>query len=565
MSRVAARALAFAAALFVTHSLYAADYYFDAGQVSNGSGSAASPFNSLAPLNTIDLNPGDNVYLNGAFTAPAGGIQLGSIDSGTPSAPVNITSLNPASPAIINAANGPGLNAVNVSGISLSNLQFVGSGPASVDPTGIFTNTADGVRFYADQGVKQNYVHINNVVAQGFGQDGIHVQGANGASGFNDVQITNVTARDNQVAGVSLDGDFANANRAAHTNVLIDHVAAYDNSGRANRPDEGNSGSGIVIGQVDGGVIQRSVAYNNGFACQSTQGGPVGIWAWDSNDIKIQHNTAFDNHTGGQYDGAGFDLDGGVTNSVMQYNYSHDNDGAGFLLAQFDGAKPFSGNTVRYNISQDDGRKNGYGAIHAFGSIGQTDVYNNTIYMAGADPGQDEPAAVKLRAGTKQIRLANNLLVISDVAGTKLTSIPEMLDIDPAASGYSFLRNDYFSTDGTAITNPADPMSMNVDPQVVNLGGGGTILSADQLATLTDYLLTLHSPLIDQGVNLGALFGIDMGGQDFYGLGPHGAGYDIGAAESAIGLEIPPVAPEPASLGIMGAGALMLMRRRRRA
>jgi hypothetical protein len=172
---------------------------------------------------------------------------------------------------------------------------------------------------------------------------------------------------------------------------------------------------------------------------------------------------------------------------------------------------------------------------------------------------------VKLRAGTKQIRLANNLLVISDVAGTKLTSIPEMLDIDPAASGYSFLRNDYFSTDGTAITNPADPMSMNVDPQVVNLGGGGTILSADQLATLTDYLLTLHSPLIDQGVNLGALFGIDMGGQDFYGLGPHGAGYDIGAAESAVGLEIPPVAPEPASLGIMGAGALMLMRRRRRA
>ena len=34
-------------------------------------------------------------------------------------------------------------------------------------------------------------------------------------------------------------------------------------------------------------------------------------------------------------DGVGFDFDGGVTNSVMQYNYSHDNDAAGFLRAQY--------------------------------------------------------------------------------------------------------------------------------------------------------------------------------------------------------------------------------------
>src|SRR6185436_14166755 len=85
----------------------------------------------------------------------------------------------------------------------------------------------------------------------------------------------------------------------------------------------------------------------------------------------------------------GFDLDGGVTNSVMQYNYSHGNDGAGFLLAQFANAKPFSGNVVRYNISQADGRKNGYGGVHAFGPINSTQVYNNTIFMTPA--AKDQP------------------------------------------------------------------------------------------------------------------------------------------------------------------------------
>ena len=54
-----------------------------------------------------------------------------------------------------------------------------------------------------------------------------------------------------------------------------------------------------------------------------------------------------------------------MTNSVMQYNYSHDNDGAGYGLYQGSTSAPWSNNVVRYNISQNDGRKNGYGAITA--------------------------------------------------------------------------------------------------------------------------------------------------------------------------------------------------------
>ena len=57
-------------------------------------------------------------------------------------------------------------------------------------------------------------------------------------------------------------------------------------------------------------------------------------------------------------------LDGGVRNSIVQYNYSHDNDGAGYLLAQFEGGRAFYNNVIRYNVSENDGQKNSYGGIH---------------------------------------------------------------------------------------------------------------------------------------------------------------------------------------------------------
>ena len=69
----------------------------------------------------------------------------------------------------------------------------------------------------------------------------------------------------------------------------------------------------------------------------------MGIWTYNSNDVLIQYNESYDNKAG-HIDGDGFDLDGGTTNSILQYNYSHDNDGAGILEAQFAKAQPSTGN-----------------------------------------------------------------------------------------------------------------------------------------------------------------------------------------------------------------------------
>ena len=123
-------------------------------------------------------------------------------------------------------------------------------------------------------------------------------------------------------------------------------------------------------------------------------------------------NESHHNRTGSSKDGGGFDLDGGVRNSIVQYNYSHDNDGSGFLLAQFEGAKEFHSNIIRYNLSENDGRKNAYGGVHlwstgASGGIRGTTVYQNRIILTKSANGN--PAAVDcLTDGIHNIRFYNN-------------------------------------------------------------------------------------------------------------------------------------------------------------
>ena len=83
---------------------------------------------------------------------------------------------------------------------------------------------------------------------------------------------------------------------------------------------------------------------------------PVGIWAYEADSVTIQHCIAYRNKTSkGSEDGGGFDLDGGTTNSTIQYCLTYENEGSGFGIFQYDGASPWKNNTVRFNISVNDG------------------------------------------------------------------------------------------------------------------------------------------------------------------------------------------------------------------
>ena len=496
---------------------------------------------SIERANEATLQPGAQLLFEGGQRYQ-GSLVFDAQDQGTSAEPIRVGTYG-AGRATLEAGDGKGIVVYNTAGIEVSGFDVVGSG--------LETNVEDGVIAYVDLpgDVKLEHLIFDDLDVSGFGKSGVVVGADNGNSGFRGVRITKTRSHDNGLAGITVYGAWSqNPTGYAMEDVYIGHCVVHGNSGVAG--SSSHSGNGIVIGGVDGGVIERSVAYNNGWR-NTAVGGPIGIWAWDSNDITIQYNESYGNRTDSRADGGGFDLDGGVTNSVMQYNYSHDNDGAGFLLAQFSGAsRPFANNIVRYNVSQNDGRRNGYGGIHlwtassenANNPVRDISIYGNTVFMAPSSSGS--PAPLRIHGGTRtvDVQIHNNLFVTT--GGVPLAIIPSGQDnllvhhngYWPSGDTFKIVYEGKTYNSLQAFRDASGhellggvPVGLQADPMLRAPGGGTTIGDADRLSTLQAYQLQPTSPAIDAGFDLNLAAGLT----DYYGNAlPLGAGLDIGAHEA---------------------------------
>lgn len=226
---------------------------------------------------------------------------------------------------------------------------------------------------------------IDSVEASGFLWSGIK------AVGGKNLRITNFYAHDNGFSGINVESDGQDAGGLEGSwgktfrNVYIAHCVAENNPG-CPVVKNNHSGNGILIGGVTKGLIEYCEAMNNGWDMPREGNGPVGIWAYQSDSITIQYCYAHDNKTSAKgKDGGGFDLDGGITNSVVQYNYTANNEGAGYGLFQYYGATAWKNNIVRNNFSYNDGRKNGQAGFLMWISNGSPEpisdcqIYENTV------------------------------------------------------------------------------------------------------------------------------------------------------------------------------------------
>ena len=382
------------------------DYYISAfGDDSNSGISQKQPWQSIDRVNATQLLTGDAVWFHANQTFK-GNISLS--DAGTDAAdkPITFGSYGNGR-AIIDAGIGAGFFAENRGGVRIVDLNFVGAGADKNNSSGLwFANTLPEHK-------KLRHIRIDRVEVSGFKHAGICIAAQpidNGWSGFSDVKITYANVHDNGDAGINCFGAWnPEKDGYAHADIYIGNCRVYKNVGISGKGS--HSGNGIVLSQVDGATIEYCEAYQNGRLNDCEVGGPVGIWTWDSNRVLIQLNESHHNRTRSCKDGGGFDLDGAVRNSIVQYNYSHDNDGAGYLLAQFEGARSFHNNVIRYNVSENDGRKNSYGGIHlwstgANGGIRNTTIYRNTILTSKS---AGNPAAVDcMSEGIHNIYFYNN-------------------------------------------------------------------------------------------------------------------------------------------------------------
>ena len=502
-------------------------YYYSSstGNDTNSGRTPLVPFKSISYINKYTFKPGDSILLCGGDIF-SGNLYFDSLDKGTLLKPIFIGGYNLVKgfPKLY-PGNKEGIYAYNTSGFVIKNLIIKGSGPFKTD--------VSGINFYSDlikgkvlrQGIK-----IDSVEVSGFSKNGIYIWSYPldaSRSGFANIQITNSKFYGNRDAGIGFLGFY----------IIGDTLYAHHNIKIQNNVTFNNGGSGIILGQCDSALVDKCVAYNNGTLVKNQ----VGIWTWDSKGIIIQRCESYNNHSGGGTDGDGFDLDGGVRNSVMQYNYSHDNEGAGYLVWQYDFARRQTNNIVRYNISENDsrGQKGYYGCV-AIGHSDTTDknagvhdlyIYNNTFYknkISGPLTAQG-PAISSQGYKITNVNVFNNVFLFDST---------DLFVYIYNKAGIKFLNNCYYSNIGFKVKNinatyksikgwsyatkqetlNGNILGINVDPQLINPGLWGINKSGiDSLNLVNYYRLKKSSPCLNAGINGDSLFPNTINPFDYYG------------------------------------------------
>jgi len=515
---------------------YATTYFVSAAGDDTQSGtSVATAWHTTSRVGSATFQPGDRILFE-AGQIFSGGFQLHG--QGTPTQPIIVSSYG-SGRATIASGTSYGILSYNESGIEIRRLNILGSGS--------FSNTDSGILFYIDQSnISFPYLRLDSLDVSGYQVTGIAIgTGPNCNSGYSDVRVTNCQLHDNGEAGFYSYGSYGNGT-PVHSNWYIGNCQAYNNLGRAEISNR-NTGSGLVISGVDNGLMEYCQAYGNGRLSGSDSNGPAGIWGLVCNNLTIQYCESHHNLAGGRVDGGGFDLDGGCTYCILQYNNSHDNQGPGYLLAQYPGAPPMHDLIVRYNISDNDARKFYQGALEVWssgssGGIARASFYNNTVRLGPAIDNSQAKAIKVMSSDLPDLTFRNNILhttgdvpVLSTVSnsaqlmqGNCYWNASQYLFIDILGTRYIDLATWRAATGQEKLTD-GRTVGINQDPQLA--------------ATLT-VPPAASSPVVGAGLGLFKEFGVVPGPHDFVGAPtptPPAVG-NIGAFEA------PGISPLPVSL-----------------
>ena len=298
---------------------------------------------------------------------------------------------------------------------------------------------------------------------------------------FNDILIENNTVENCQANGITTTNVKGTLDDVAfrHTNVVI----------RGN--DIHNVTRSGIIPIYTNGVL---VEYNKVDTFQSTyEGYGCGIWCDRANGMVFQYNEVCNGGNGN--DGMAFNLDDMTRDGVIQYNYTHDNYGGGYMLHVRQNSYNRN-NTIRFNLSvNDSGVFTAHNAqIVAVGETSTTKlesakVYNNTFLS-----NKDCHAVYQ----GDEVDYTNNIWYFTNSA------VANRKDCFYPGANSSFDNNVYIGC-----VAPTDPNKHTDDPQFV---GGSNLFGLTRDQALVNVSLTANSPYVGAGVAVE-----NNGGQDILG------------------------------------------------
>lgn len=458
------------------------DYYLNT-QTGNDTcpGTLRKPIKTITELNARLASQPGNIYFASGQTFE-GTLVLTGVQ-GTDSLPFHITSHGEGR-ATINGGDYESFRIKDCENIRISNLDLTGAGRKE-------GNTTNGLQM-----VNCENCTIIDINAGGFQKSGVDLYNCRNA------EVRNVTASGNGFCGINIMG----SGQDSSAGILIKDCRAENNAGDPTILDN-HSGNGILVGVSRDVTIDHCTATNNGWDMPRQGNGPVGIWAWMSDHVTIQYCISYRNRTSkGGKDGGGFDLDGGITNSLIQYCLSYENEGAGYGLFQYPGAASWANNIIRYCVSINDAHTTeGAGSFFIWNGSGESSqltncyIYNNLVYS-------DSVPAVSYENASEHedFLFCNNIFIVND------------LRIIGKNTGSSYTANVWSSVtdpvlDGPFVTDLTDPY---------------------RLDSLTGLMLLQGSEIRDSGIMIQPMYGFAPPLTDFFGNPvPKGSAPDPGIHE----------------------------------
>lgn len=303
------------------------------------------------------------------------------------------------------------------------------------------------------------------------------------------------TLRNLEISGQGLTMSESCVGGSSPTNAVFEDLKIHD---CVRGPGGGDAtGVGLLLGG-SGHIVRRLESYNNNNSDPSAAG-----------------------------DNGGYGIYMSGSNSTVEYNYFHDNGGAGAQIY------PAGGNTIRYNRFFHNGysaRKslagliiggannsvysniswaNNYSGIDAISGCTGCTVYNNTIYSNGA---------------------ATGAFGLQFISGSSMTQRNNIYQDNPGGNIVDWIgtlvssNNLCFGSGGT--TNCA-------------ISGQNPLFQSPSTSSTADFHLQNGSPAINAGVNLGSPYNTDFAGVARPTTGP----WEIGAYEAGAVATCPTIPP----------------------
>ncbi|MFD1631790.1 right-handed parallel beta-helix repeat-containing protein [Pseudopedobacter beijingensis] len=240
------------------------------------------------------------------------------------------------------------------------------------------------------------------------------------------------------------------------------------------------TGDGAIIRGAHKPIISHNIAWENHNGPEELVKAGVALWCRSTDEALFEYNEVY--NTRGSMDGQAFDADLDAYRTIVQYNYSHGNEG-GFLLMTGSANDAI----VRYNVSVNDGQ---IGKKHVFyfpiwvAPRGSGIFHNNTVIVPEGLDG------VVVNEALETSRFYNNIFYNKAGKGK--------LFIESKNTTALFKNNVYIGY-GQA-SNIPDPSPFLEEPFIVNPSN-----IQIGMENIKNFKLKSTSPYLNKGINVKVL------------------------------------------------------------